>query len=55
MDGDIPRRSSYVVCISQLIRLARVCNHVTDFNTRNKYLTTSPTGYHKPRKTFSKF
>ena len=31
LDGDVPRRASYDVYISQLIRFARVCNHVTDF------------------------
>ena len=30
LDGDVPRRASYDVYISQLIRFARVCNHVTD-------------------------
>ena len=30
LDGDVPRRASYGVCISQLIRFARVCNHVAD-------------------------
>ena len=30
LDGDVPRRASYGVYISQLIRFARVCNHVTD-------------------------
>ena len=39
LDGDIPRRASYGVYISQLIRFARVCNHVTDFNARDKCLT----------------
>ena len=34
--GDVPRRAPYGVYISQLIRFARVCNHVTDFNARNK-------------------
>ena len=38
LDGDVPRRASYDVYISQLIRFARVCNHVTDFNARNKCL-----------------
>ena len=38
-EGDVPRRASYGVYISQLIRFARVCNHVADFNTRNKCLT----------------
>ena len=39
LDGDVPRHPSYGVYISQLIRFARVCNHVDDFNTRNKFLT----------------
>ena len=33
LDRDVP---SYGVYISQLIRFARVCSHVDDFNTRNK-------------------
>ena len=36
LDGEIPRAASYGVYISQLIRIARVSSHVTDFNTRNK-------------------
>ena len=36
LDGDVPRSTSYVVCISQLIRFARASSYVTDFNTRNK-------------------
>ena len=59
MDGDVPRRASYGVYISQLIRFARVCNHVADFNARNKCLTAKLLQqgyrYHKLRKTFSKF
>ena len=39
LDGDVPRRVSYGVYISQLIRFARAYNHVTDFNARNKCLT----------------
>ena len=39
LDGDVPRRASFGVYISQLIRFARVSSHVTDFNTRNKLLT----------------
>ena len=39
LDGDVPRRPSYGVHISQLIRFARVCSHVGDFNARNKWLT----------------
>ena len=38
LDGDVPLRLSYRVYISQLIRFARVCSHVDDFNTRNKCL-----------------
>ena len=30
--GDVPRRSSYRVYISQLIRFARACSHVDDLN-----------------------
>ena len=59
LDGDVPRRASYGVYISQLIRFARVCNHVADFNARNKCLTAKLLQqghrYHKLRKTFSKF
>ena len=32
LDGDVPRSPSYGVYISQLIRFARVCSHVDDFN-----------------------
>ena len=39
LDGDVPRRPSYGVYVSQLIRFARVCCHVDDLNTRNKCLT----------------
>ena len=35
LDGDVPRRASYGVYISQLIRFTRVCNHVADFNAQN--------------------
>ena len=57
--GDVPRRASYGIYISQLIRFARVCYHVADFNARNKCLTAKLLQqgyrYHKLRKTFSKF
>ena len=39
LDGGIPRRPFYGVYISPLIRFARVCSHVDDFNARNKALT----------------
>ena len=59
LDGDVPRPPSYEVYISQLIRFARVCSHVEDFNARNKCLTAKPLKqgyrYHKLRKAFSKF
>ena len=32
LDGDVPRSPSYGVYISQLIRFARVCSNVEDFN-----------------------
>ena len=58
LDGDVPRRPSYGVYISRLIRFARVCSHVDDFNTRNKCLTAKLLKqgyrYHKFRKAFSK-
>ena len=59
LNGDVPRRAYYSVYISQLIRFARFCNHVADFNARNKWLTAKLLKqgyrYHKLRKTFSKF
>ena len=59
LDGDVPRRPSCGVYISQLIRFARVCSHVDDFNPRNKCLTAKLLKqgyrYHKLRKAFSKF
>ena len=59
LDGDVPRRPSYGVYVSQLIRFARVCSHVDDFNTRSKCLTAKllirrVIGI-MLRKTFSKF
>ena len=39
LDGDVPRRPSYGLYISQLIRFSRVCSHVDDLNTSNKCLT----------------
>ena len=57
--GDVPRRAPYGVYISQLIRFARVCNHVADFNARNKCLTAKllqqSYRYYKLRKTVSNF
>ena len=39
LDGDVPRRPSYGVYIFQIICFVRASSHVTDFNTRNKFLT----------------
>ena len=39
LDEDVPGSDSFGVYISQLIRFARVCSDVGDFNNRNKYLT----------------
>ena len=59
LDGDVPRATSYGTYVSQLIRFARCCTKVEDFNYRNLALTDKllHQGYcfHKLRKTFSKF
>ena len=39
LEGDVPRRAFYGVYISRLIRFARVCSQVEDFNARNRCLT----------------
>ena len=59
LEGDVPRRTSYGVYISQLIRFARASSNLSDFNCRNKALTTKLRRqgyrYFKFRKAFSKF
>ena len=59
LDGDVPPSPFYDVCIFQLIRFARVCSNVNDFNNRNLFLTAKllNQGYrnHKIQKAFSKF
>ena len=57
LDGDVPRRTSYGVYISQLIRFARASSNLNDFNYRNKALTAKllRQGYFKLSKAFSKF
>ena len=40
LDGDVPRRTSYGVYISQLICFARASSNVSDLSCRNKTLTT---------------
>ena len=56
LDGDIPRRTSYGVYISQLIRFGRVSSNVSDFNCRNKALSAKLLKqgyrYHMLRKAF---
>ena len=39
LDGDVPRRTSYGVYISQLIRFARASSNLNDLKYRNKSLT----------------
>ena len=59
LDDDVPRRPSYGVYISQVIRFARASSHVNDFNNRNKFLTAKLLKqgyrYHKLRNAFSRF
>ena len=59
MSGDVPRRTSYGVYMSRLIRFARVSSHVSDFNARNKLLIAKLINQHYPyhnlRKAFSTF
>ena len=59
LDGDVPRRTSYGVYISQLIRFARASSNLNNFNYRNKALTAKLLRqcyrYFKLRKAFSKF
>ena len=59
LSGDVPRLLSYGVYISQLVRFARCCTSVSDFNSKNLQLTskllTQGYRYHKLRKTFGKF
>ena len=59
LDGDVPLAPSYGVYISQLVRFARICNNVSDFNERNLCITEKLLHqgfrYHKLVKTFTKF
>ena len=59
LDGDVPRRTSYGVYISQLIRFARASSNLIAFNYLNKALTAKRLRqgyrYFKLRKAFSKF
>ena len=59
LSGDVSRLPSYGVHISQLVRFARWCTSVSDFNSKNLQITskllTQCYIYHKLRKTFGKF
>ena len=59
LDSDVPRRTSYGVYISQLIRFARASSNLSDFNCRNKALTAKLLRqgyrYFKLRKRFRNF
>ena len=61
VDGGVPRSFSYGAYILQLIRFARVCSNIVDFNNRNNSLTSTRKllkqeyQYHKLRKVFSRF
>ena len=60
LDGDVPCSPSYGVYISLLIRFARACSKVDDFNNRNLFLTAKIFKYKvidiiKFEKAFSKF
>ena len=57
--GDVPRRTSYGVYISQPIRFARASSNLNDFNYCNKALTAKVLRqgyrYFKLRKAFPNF
>ena len=59
LSGDVPRLPSYGIYTSQLIRFARCCTSVFDFNSKNlqliSKLQTQGYRYHKLRKAFGKF
>ena len=54
LSGDVPRLPSYGIYISQLVRFARCCTSVLDFNAKNLQITskllTHGYRYHKLRK-----
>ena len=59
LDGDVPRRTSYRIHTSQLIRFARASPNLSTINNRNKALTAKfprqDYRYFKLRIAFSKF
>jgi len=59
LDGNIPKGPSYGIYISQLVRYARACSCVKDFNDRNRLLTKKLLKqgflYHNLWRKFAKF
>ena len=59
LDGDVTRRTSYGIYISELFRFARASTNLSGFNCRNKALTAKilrqDYRYFKLRKAFSTF
>ena len=56
LDGDVPRRTSYGVYISQLIRFAKASSNLNDFNKAlTAKLLRQGCRYFKLRKAFAKF
>jgi hypothetical protein len=59
LDGNIPKGPSYGIYISQLVRYARACSCIKDFNDRNLILTKKLLKqgflYHNLRGKFAKF
>ena len=59
LSGDVPRLPSYGINILPLVRFARCCTSVLDFNSKNLQITskllTQGYKYHKLLKTFWKF
>lgn len=59
LEGDVPLAPSYGVYISQLVRYARICSGVSDFNDKNRCITKKLLKqgyrYHKLVKSFTKF
>ena len=39
LSGDVPQLPSYGIYISQLVRFARCCTSVLDFNSKNLQIT----------------
>ena len=59
LSGDVPRLPPYGIYISQLIRFARCCTSVLEFNSKNLQISSKLLlqgyRYNKLRKTFGKF